>query len=78
MIDGEICVGWGRGEGWAEGTARKNMQKLFLSPTSSAVFPMVPEQPSLYKGSKEGSRMPMLITEKANRSHVDGIDLLKP
>lgn len=38
---------------------------------------MAPEQTSLYKGSKEGSRMLMLITEKANRSYVDGIDLLK-
>lgn len=46
----------------AEGTARKNVQRLFLFcsyPPSSSNSTISQHPPSLYRGS-EGSRMPML------------------
>lgn len=52
---------------------------LFCScPINSSDCHGPPQQPHRYGGSKEGSRMPTLISEEANRSEVDAVALPEP
>ena len=45
---------------------------VLLPPPSPSVSTIAQYPPRLYKGSKEGFRTPVLITEEANRSYGDG------
>lgn len=65
----------------AQGTTRKDIQKLsyfVLAPINSSDCHGPPQQPHHYGGSKEGSRMPTLMSEEANRSEVDAVALPEP